>query len=248
MKVWGRGGRAKDARGLVMELNAAAGRGEDPQVVLRRGRGGPGSHPQPSSLSQRPQARDHRIPGAGMRDHDNGRDFSSNASQLRFAEGAEELRSLGRASWARSGCFVPAGLASDGGGHCGGGGGDATVMGSWSSGADGTGQLRSGDEHRRAACLENTQAGGVGCFGAYREHADTLHPATTWQQASVQPTGGGGRGGSRWGVFASDRASQGLGRHQGPDQQVCGHAFGMEQHSGNGTCLYYAILFWRDSE
>lgn len=32
--MWGRGGRAKDVRGLVMELSAAAGRGEDPTAVV----------------------------------------------------------------------------------------------------------------------------------------------------------------------------------------------------------------------
>lgn len=36
VKVWGRGGRAKDVRRLVMELNAAVGRGEDPNVTVGR--------------------------------------------------------------------------------------------------------------------------------------------------------------------------------------------------------------------
>lgn len=36
MKVWGRGGRAKDVRRLVMELNAAVGRGEDPNATVGR--------------------------------------------------------------------------------------------------------------------------------------------------------------------------------------------------------------------
>lgn len=34
MKIWGRGGRAKDVRRLVMKLNAAAGGGEDPDATL----------------------------------------------------------------------------------------------------------------------------------------------------------------------------------------------------------------------
>lgn len=197
--MWGRGGHAKDVRGLVMELNAVAGRGEDPQNVLRRslGLGRPGSQ-QPQPL----QARDHRCPSGG----DDGRDFSLDAPRLRFAEGAEELRPMmGQAGRARSGGFALAGLASDGGR------GDATAVDSWGSVADGT------------ACPENAQAGGVG-FEAYREHTGTRH-ASTWQQAPVQPTGSGGRGGSRWGVFASDRASQGLVRRQGQDQQACVDTF-----------------------
>ena len=36
VKVWGRGDRAKDVRGLVMDLNAAAGRGEDLTATLRK--------------------------------------------------------------------------------------------------------------------------------------------------------------------------------------------------------------------
>lgn len=36
VKVWGRGDRAKDVRRLVMELNAAAGRGEDLTATLRK--------------------------------------------------------------------------------------------------------------------------------------------------------------------------------------------------------------------
>lgn len=34
VKVWGRGAHAKDVRGLVMELSAAAGRGEDPTEIV----------------------------------------------------------------------------------------------------------------------------------------------------------------------------------------------------------------------
>eukprot|EP00903_Cladosiphon_okamuranus_P008248 g7939.t1 len=212
VKVWGRGGHAKDVRGLVMELNAAAGRGEDPQVVLRRGLGRePGSQPQahsqPSTLTQRPQPR-----------HD-GRAFSpSNASQLGFAQGTEELMSSGRqAGWGQYGGFMPAGLAPDGSG-----GGDETAVDCWGSGADGVGQLGFGGEHPRKACHE---AGSVG-FGARGESAGGArhhHRAPAWsQQTSGRPPGGGGRGGSRWGVFASDRrAAQGLGgRREGSNQQA----------------------------
>lgn len=229
VKVWGRGDHAKDVRGLVMELNAVAGRGEDPQVVLRRGLGGPGSQPRGRLDSS-----------VGTMDQDDGRDFPSNASQLRFAEGAEELRSVGQASWARSGGFVPAGPASHDGG-----GGDAAAVGSWGSGAGGTGRLRFEDGHRSAAGLENARAGGVG-LGPYREHDATPHHPSTWQQTSVQPTGSGGRGGSRWGVFASDGAAQGLVTRQGSGHQVC-VPLGRVQHerSRTGLCLCDAVLVWR---
>lgn len=194
-----------------MELNAVAGRGEDPQAVLRRGLGGPEAQPRPSPLSQ---ARDQRHGGRG---------FSSNASsRLRFAQGAEELRSVGQADWARSEGFVPGGLAPDGGG-----GGDATAVGSWGPAADGAGQSHFGGERASAPCLRDARAEGVG-FRAYRENADDAahhHRAPAWQQTSVEPARGGGRGGSRWGVFASERAAQGLAGHRRPAQQVwCSHA------------------------
>ena len=198
VKVWGRGGHAKDVRGLVMELNAVAGRGEDPQIVLRRGLGEPGTRPHPAD----------------------GRVFSSNTSQLRFAQGAEELRSVGQASWDRSGGFVPAaGLSPDSAGK-----GDETAVDSWGLAADGTGQPHFGGERRSETCLESARARGGG-GGAYREHAaaqqQQQQQAPAWQQAPVQPNMGVGRGGSRWGVFASNGAAQGLGRDQGPVQQVC---------------------------
>eukprot|EP00752_Nemacystus_decipiens_P007412 g6629.t1 len=203
VKVWGRGGHAKDVRGLVMELNAVAGRGEDPHTVLRRGLGEPGSqqHPIPP-----PQARC---------EQDNRRGFSSSTSQLRFAQGAEELRLVGQASWDRFGaCTAAAGLAHDDR--------DETAVGSWGSAADGMLEPHIVGERRSAACLESAPARGGG-FGAYREHVG-MHQrhAPAWQQAPVQATAGEGRSGSRWGVFASDRSAQGLGRQQGPGHQAEG--------------------------
>lgn len=193
-----------------MELNAVAGR-EDPHTVLRRGLGVPEPQQQPSSPDARPDARDHRNRSGGMRNPGDNSGFSFSASQLRFSEGAEELTSLGQAGWAQSRSFVPKGLAPDG---C----GDATAVRSWGSATGGTGRPHFGVEQRGEACPENAHATSVG-FEAYREHTDDGH-ASTWQQTPVPVMGGGGRGGSRWGAFASDRTTQGLAARQGPEKQV----------------------------
>ena len=217
-----------------MELNAAAGRGEDPHAVLRRAHGRkpapqPQLQPQPSSLSLRPHARDPGV-GTGRRDGDGRARFSSSASQLRFAQGAEELRSVGQqqANWGRPEGIVPTGLAPGPGFGGGGGGstGDETLAKSWGPKAGGAGRLSFvGNVRTSEACQEAEVVG----FGAYGENAagaqDHRRALPAWQQTSDQLAAGGrGRGGSRWGVFASGRAARGLERHLGLDKQVGGVA------------------------
>lgn len=196
-----------------MELNAVAGRGDDPSIVLRNYAGGLGS--QSLSLSHRPQARDNRNPSGGMPDRDDdGFDFSMNdrfavprhlqQQQQQHTGGAEGLRSVEPANLTRSEGFMPAGLAP--------------------------GRDSSPGEGRSAEYLENSRAGPTG-YGGYNvrggigfethaEHsAAAVAHAPTWRP-SVEPPGIGSRGGSRWGVFASDEAALVLKKRQGPDQQV----------------------------
>lgn len=216
VKVWGRGERAKDLRGLVMELNAVAGRGDDPNIVLRNIVGGSG--PQSRSPSQRPQARNDRNPGHGMRDQDDGCDFSMADRTLprrrqQYTGGTGELTPVESATWTRSegfltrsGGFVPAGLAF-------GGGRDSTA-----------------GERRSAEPLDNNLAGATGYggndarggigFETHPEHTAAAARASTWQP-SVEPPRVAGGGGSRWGVYASGQATQALKKRQGPGQQVC---------------------------
>ncbi|CAM9457326.1 unnamed protein product [Pylaiella littoralis] len=214
VKVWGRGERAKDVRGLVMELNAVAGRGDDPNIVLRNIVGGSG--PQSRSPSQRPQARNDRNPGHGMRDQDDGCDFSMADRTLprrrqQYTGGTGELTPVESATWTRSegfltrsGGFVPAGLAF-------GGGRDSTA-----------------GERRSAEPLDNNLAGATGyggndarggiSFETHPEHTAAAARASTWQP-SVEPPRVAGGGGSRWGVYASGQATQALKKRQGPGQQ-----------------------------
>lgn len=213
-----------------MELNAVAGRGEDPNIVLRNRAGGSGLQSLPS-LSQRPQARDNRNLSGGMRGQDDGCDFSMNGRaaprRRQYTGGAGELRSVEPATWTRSEGFVPAGLPS-------GGGGDPTAVGSWDARADKMAYSSAEQQHLRGerrspGCLENPQEGPAG-YGGYNARGGVgfethpEHTASTSQQF-VGPPGVGSRGGSRWGVFASDEAMQVLKRRQGPGQQVCVRVF-----------------------
>lgn len=103
------------------------------------------------------------------------------------------------ASWARSQGFVSAGLAPAPGG--GDGGGEAAAAGSWDTRA----------EHP-------STAGGNGLGKRGLEHMAGT-PASTWQPPAGPP-GSRSRGGSRWGVFASDRKTQRPAWSEGPGRQV----------------------------
>lgn len=67
LKVWGQGGRAKDLRGLVMDLNAAAGRGEDLTATLQRAVSSTSTSTSlPHPLYQARNGRNHAAPTAAL--------------------------------------------------------------------------------------------------------------------------------------------------------------------------------------
>lgn len=72
VKAWGRGGRAKDLRGLVMDLNAAAGRGEDLTATLRKAAASTSTTtpPLPPPLRQARDGHNHGAPAALSRNRD----------------------------------------------------------------------------------------------------------------------------------------------------------------------------------
>lgn len=205
VKVWGRGDHAKDVRGLVMELNAVAGRGDDPNIVLRNFVG----------VALRPQARDNRNLSGGMTDQDDGFDFSVNGrtaavprhrQQQQYTGGEGRIRSAEPANWTRGEGFMPAGLAPGGVGR------DSTAGEGCSADSWETSQAEPTGYGGYCA------RGGVG-FDTHPEHSAAFAHASTWRP-SAEPPEMGGRGGSRWGAFASDEATQVLKKRQGPDQQV----------------------------
>ncbi|CAN0251433.1 unnamed protein product, partial [Hapterophycus canaliculatus] len=188
VKVWGRGGHAKDVRGLVMELNAAAGRGENPSTALRsvgaRSRSHEGRN---SRCGTSGQDGDHAFPQhrqqhctrtTELGPHDLG--FVSANLASKIDDGAtvsrswdrkdEETEGHGREGWRQSWKGRPGG----GGGYV--GGAPARPAGRFGIG--------------------NTNESG----GCDREQTD--QPASASWQPAFEQTGSG----SRWGVFASDRA------------------------------------------
>ncbi|CAM9197665.1 unnamed protein product [Ectocarpus fasciculatus] len=215
VKVWGRGGRAKDVRGLVMALNAAAGGGQDPNSVLRDNVGGSG----PQSQSQR-HTHDGRHPCGRIGNQDGDRAYS-------VADRATPQHTVGLAqpglyernsSWARPGRIVPASVAPDGDEH-------DPALGSWhASGDEKMNGVSSGpqdlwDGRANAGYPRAGEATGFrsGVFGTSREHhADGR---ASWQPAA-EPAGGRGRNGSRWGAFASNRATDDFEGRQGPNQEA----------------------------
>lgn len=215
VKVWGRGGHAKDVRGLVMALNAAAGEGEDPNNVLRDNVGGSG----PQSQSKR-HSHDGRNPGGRIVNKDCDRAYSGayRAAPQHTVGPAEPGSYKRNCSWARPQGFVPASVAPTGDEH-------DPAVGSWHasrdkkmngviSGPQDSWDGRSNAGYPRAGGATGHRSGG---FGTSREH----HPdvRALWQPAA-EPAGGGGRSGSRWGAFASHRATEVFEGRPGPNQEV----------------------------
>ncbi|CAN0272368.1 unnamed protein product [Ectocarpus sp. 12 AP-2014] len=215
VKVWGRGGHAKDVRGLVMALNAAAGGGEDPNNVLRNNVGGSG----PQSQSQR-HTQDGRNPSGSIGNQDGDRAYSvADRADLQHTVGQAQPGLYGRnSSCARPQGFVPASVAPIGDEH-------DPAVGLWhASGAEkmdgvssGPQDLWDGDSNAgypRAGEATSHPSNG---FGTSREH----HPdvRASWQPAA-EPAGVGGTSGSRWGAFASNHATEVLEGHRGPNQEA----------------------------
>ncbi|CAN0095645.1 unnamed protein product [Ectocarpus sp. 13 AM-2016] len=215
VKVWGRGGHAKDVRGLVMALNAAAGGGEDPNNVLRNNVGGSG----PQSQSQR-HTQDGRTPSGRIGNQDGDRAYSvADRADLQHTVGQTQPGLYGRCSrCARPQGFVPASVAPIGDEH-------DSAVGPWhASGAEKMDGISSGPKdlwdggsnagYPRAGEATSHPSNG---FGTSREH----HPdvRASWQPAAG-PAGGGGRSGSRWGAFASNRATEVLEGHRGRNQEA----------------------------
>ncbi|CAM9529043.1 unnamed protein product, partial [Ectocarpus sp. 12 AP-2014] len=114
VKAWGRGGHAKDVRGLVMALNAAAGGGGNPNKVLRNNVGGSG----PQSQSQR-HTQDGRNPSGRIRNQDGDRTYSvADRADLQHTVGQAQPGLYGRnSSCARPQGFVLASVAPIGDDH-----------------------------------------------------------------------------------------------------------------------------------
>lgn len=215
VKVWGRGGHAKDVRGLVMALNAAAGGGEDPNNVLRNNVGGFGA----KSQSQR-HTLDGRNPSGRIGNQDGDRAYSvANRATPQHTVGQAQLGLYERnSSWARPEGFVPASVAPISDEH-------HPAVGLWhasgnekmngvSSGPQDLWDGRSNAGYPRAG--EATRHPSDGFRTSRERHPDVRAP---WQPAA-EPAGGGGRSGSRWGAFASNRATEVLEGRQGPNQEV----------------------------
>ncbi|CBN74166.1 conserved unknown protein [Ectocarpus siliculosus] len=215
VKVWGRGGHAKDVRGLVMALNAAAGGGEDLNNVLRNNVGGFG----PQSQSRR-HKQDGRNSSDRIGNQDGDRAYSTvDRAALQHTVGPAQPGLYGRnSSWARPDGFVPACVAPIGDEH-------DPAVGSWhvsgaekmdgvSSGPQDLWDGRSNAGYPRAGEATRHPSDG---FGTSREH----HPdvRASWQPGA-EPAGGGGRSGSRWGAFASNRATEVLEGRRGPNQEA----------------------------
>ncbi len=203
-----------------MELNAVAGRGEDPGTVLRSTLSTSRSTPQPPQYPpQRPRAlRDHDGLSGGTTNRYNGsRESNTTAPRRRHPGGAGMPRSEKPASWARSHGFVSAGQAPAPGG------GDGRVE---AAAAEGAGRQHPWGERPSTAYDQEhaRMAGSTGLGNRGLEHTAGARASTLRPPAG--PSGGGSRGGSRWGVFASDRRSQGTTGSEGPGQQVrfCSHA------------------------
>ncbi|CAM9294012.1 unnamed protein product [Scytosiphon promiscuus] len=210
VKVWGRGGHAKDVRGLVMDLNAAAGR-ED----LSRG---------PSNVSRRTeQSRLHNGQTTRGESANQGGDrgFPQHGRHRQQQQHYAYTNGTGPGAHSLGFGFVSANLAS--------GVDDATSIGSWDGRADevgerGRGEMKQSWGGRRGwdgGCLRvedasRRLANGSGMSNASGSRdGDRKQPD---QPAWASQTGfQQARGASRWGVFASNRAMamEGRGRFPG---------------------------------
>lgn len=188
-----------------MDLNATAGRGGDPSNVLR------------SAGAQQSRSHDGWKFRSGIGSQ-GGHRASPVLPQQHGTSAPVGLGSHGLG-------FVPANLALEGDD------GATAVVGSWDGGAEGTEGRGRGEQRqswdglrgggrgylgdapaRPAGGYEMSNGSGSGVFD--RDHADQSASAS-WQPA-VKQAGGG----SRWGVFASDRVMGGPGRHNALDPQV----------------------------
>jgi len=146
-----------------MELNAVAGRGEDPGIALRSTLEGSRSTP---SSPQLPRAfREHDgLSGGTTYQYDGGSSSHTIAPQRRHPGSTGIPTPEKSASWGRSQGFVPAGLAPAGGG--GEVVGEATAACSWETTAEGMGRQRPWGERPSAAChQEHAQMAGSNGFG-----------------------------------------------------------------------------------
>lgn len=183
VKVWGRGGHAKDVRGLVMQLNAAAGRGEDPTVITAV-----------AGLASRPGARNQEPPRLAARGRVMG--HVAGASFTHGPAAHDALRNVRpeEAMWERSPMF-PSGnlLTCDGVG---------TGIDSWNESRSGRvvqarteGVSSWGEGYPDAMVFGTSNAHEGGGLETAREKASPWRPTGA--------AGSGGRRGSRWGAFAS---------------------------------------------
>ncbi|CAB1111329.1 unnamed protein product [Ectocarpus sp. CCAP 1310/34] len=215
VKVWGRGGHAKDVRGLVMALNAAAGGGEDPNNVVCNNVGGS----EPQSQSQ-PHTQDGQNPSGRIGNHDDDRAYSvGDRASLQHTLGqAQPGLYVRNGSWARPEGFVPASVAPIGDEH-------DPAVGSWHSWgtekmdgvSSGTQDLWDGDSNAGYPRAREATSHPSDGFGTSREHHPNVR--ATWQPVA-EPAGAGGRNGSRWGAFASNRATEVLDGRLGPNQEA----------------------------
>lgn len=209
VKVWGRGGRAKDIRGLTMELNAATGRGEDPTLTVGSIALQQQSGPQDHSKAKAPPAPDSWIGSHQVRAPFIG---SCAAPQRRRHYSEEEAApTVINATWDRSNIFGP-GRLGPGDGTTRGDRGDKSRPG---SAAHASLEGRTMEDEGRGAGYVNNIPEQEAVYRIVTANESRVFESSREQNPHLRKTAqvsGCGIKGSRWEVFASgaDHAQKSL--------------------------------------
>lgn len=204
VKVWGRGGHAKDVRGLVMDLNARAGRGEDPSNAVR------------SAGAQQSRSHDARNSSSGNSSYDSDRAYPQHRAQHDTSAAGLGPQGFGFVSANHALRVDDVAVVLPLSGH-------GTAGPTKWHGGNGTAETWHERQERGGGSLEEAPARSVGGFGMSNasgsggyDQGNADRPASPPRQWAFEQV----RGSSRWGVFSSERGMGGLGRYPGLDSQV----------------------------